>query len=161
MEPYRPIVVVAEAGYDVLKRVTTAAIVHPGRLHLFGVAPSHPLDAEIDGMAVRWTDADISVLQTVVPHCEDITRADYVDLLSLAHNLQALSSPDLCLRWTLAEGCVEIGAHNDLARQICQLAPTRAWYARTPVAYTVTWSLSRRVVITCYVTDPTILSEIA
>ena len=161
MEPYRPIVVLAEAGYDLLKRVTTAAIVHPGRLHLFGAAPSHPPTAEIDGMAVRWTDADIYVLQTVVPHCEDITRADYVDLLSLAHNLEAIGSADLCLRWTLAEGCVEIGVHNDLARQVCQLAPTKAWYARTPVAYTVTWSLSRRVVLTCYVTDPTILSEIA
>lgn len=161
MEPYRPIVVLAEAAYDLLKRVNTAAIVHPGRLHLFGAAPSHPSTAEIDGMAVRWTEGDVRVLQTVVPQCEDIEAHDYVRLMQLAHNLEALGSADLCLRWTLAEGCVEIGVHNESARTICQMAPSRAHYARTPVAYTVTWSLSRRVVVTCYVTDPTILQEIA
>lgn len=161
MAPYRPIFVLAEAAYDLLKRVNTAAIIHPARLHLFGAAPLRPPTAEIDGMAVRWTDGDVYVLQTIVPQCEDIEAHDYVRLLQLAHNLDVLGNADLCLRWTLAEGCVEIGVHNDLARQVCQLAPTKAWYARTPVAYTVTWSLSRRVVITCYVTDPTILSEIA
>ena len=161
MEPYRPIVVLAEAAYDLLKRVSTGAIIHPGRLHLFGAAPSHPATAEIDGMAVRWVHGSVHVLQTAVPQCEDISADDYVDLLLLANNLEALGSADLCLRWTLAEGAVEIGVHNDSARTLCQMAPSRAHYARTPVAYTVTWSLSRRVVVTCYVTDPTILSEIA
>lgn len=161
MEPYRPIVVLAEAAYDLLKRVKTGAIVHGGRLHLFGAAPSRPPTAEIDGMAVRWTDGDVYVLQTIVPQCEDIEAHDYVQLLQLSHNLEAIGSADLCLRWTLAEGAVEIGVHNDSARTLCQMAPSRAYYARTPVAYTVTWSLSRRVVVTCYVTDPTILKEIA
>ncbi len=161
MEPYRPIVVLAEAAHYLLKRVSTGAIIHPGRLHLFGAAPSRPPTAEIDGMAVRWTVGGVSVLQTVVPQCEDIEPHDYVRLMQLASDLEAMGSADLCLRWTLAEGAVEIGVHNDSARTICQMAPSRAHYARTPVAYTVTWSLSRRVVVTCYVTDPTILSEIA
>ena len=161
MEPYRPIIDIAEANYDLFKRVSTGAFVHAGRLHLFGAAPI-PQDAVISGSVITWTDSGVAVTQTAVPHCEDISVNDYIDLTLLADRLEPLDADrSICLRWTLAESCVEVGVHGDLARTLCQMAPSRAHYARTPVAYTVTWSLSRRVVVTCYVTDPTILQEIA
>lgn len=161
MEPYRPIIDIADASHALLRRVSTGAFVHAGRLHLFGAAPI-PHDAVISGSVITWTDGGVSITQTAVPHCEDIEAHDYVQLLGVASELEALDADRcICLRWTLAESCVEVGVHGDLARYVCQFAPQRAWYARTPVTYTVTWRLSRRVVLTCYVTDPTILSEIA
>lgn len=159
MQPYRPIIDIAEASHSLLKRVSTGAFIHPGRLHLYGAAPI-PQDAVISGSVITWIDGGVSITQTAVPHCEDIEAHDYVQLVRTA-TILATTEPDadICVRWTLAESCVEVGVHGELARCMCQFAPPRAWYARTPVCYTVTWRLSRRVVVTCYVTDQSVLKE--
>jgi hypothetical protein len=146
----RPLLLLAYYAAPALAAAPGSAIIHAGRLHLYGACPVPP-DATVSSAWVKWEDQGVAVTLMADPPCADISPEMYAHLVECASRLGGMDMADVTIRSLAGSDTVEVGVHHRTGAIMAQLAPESASIGRGPTTSWVRWPVSPGVEVCAYI----------